>query len=243
MNTLSEAWEKEAARWIKWAREPGHDSYWQFPRDQFFELLPKPGKLTVDIGCGEGRLPRDLKKLGHKIVGCDASKTLIEAAREADPPGEYHLANAAKLPLNDACCDLATAFMSLQDVDDLDSSTREIHRILIDGGRACIAIVHPINSTGRFTDETANSPFVISGSYFDENNYSDTFERNGLEMTFHSKHRPLVRFSKSFEQAGLLMEAIREHPVPDGVAAGSDRWKRWQRLPLFMHFRLLKVGK
>jgi len=243
VNTLSEAWEQQAARWIKWAREPGHDSYWQFHRDQFFELLPQPGNLTVDIGCGEGRLPRDLKKLGHKVIGCDASKTLIEAAAEADPSGEYHLANAAKLPLPDACGDLVTAFMSLQDVDDLDSSTREIHRILIDGGHACIAIVHPINSSGEFTDESFDSPFVIKGSYFAEHNYSDTFERGGLEMTFHSKHRCLDTFSRSFEQADLLIEAIREHPVPDHVVAAGGRMKRWQRLPLFMHFRLLKIKR
>jgi len=37
---LSEVWEAEAERWIQWVRTPGHDSYWQFHRDQFLRLLP-----------------------------------------------------------------------------------------------------------------------------------------------------------------------------------------------------------
>jgi ubiquinone/menaquinone biosynthesis C-methylase UbiE len=242
-DTLSKAWEEQAERWVKWAREPGHDSYWQFHRDQFFELLPSPGQLTVDVGCGEGRLPRDLKARGHKVIGIDASPTLIKYARQADPTGEYHEANAAAIPLANECCDLVIAFMSLQDVDDLPKATAEISRILKAGGRACVAIVHPLNSAGRFSDDTAESPFVIAGAYLSEMEYSDTFERDGLEMTFHSKHRTVDAYSRSFEAGGLLMEAIREHAIPQAQAEQSQRKRQWQRLPLFMHFRLLKPLK
>lgn len=78
---LSDDWEHEAGNWIEWARAPGHDSYWRFHRDQFLTLVPPPGKLTVDVGCGEGRLPRDLKRLGHRVIGIDSSPTLIDAER------------------------------------------------------------------------------------------------------------------------------------------------------------------
>jgi hypothetical protein len=40
--SLSEAWEKEAKRWAKWARKPSHDSYWQFHRDQSSAFCPDP---------------------------------------------------------------------------------------------------------------------------------------------------------------------------------------------------------
>src|SRR6266511_3797332 len=64
---LRAAWEQSASDFIAWARKPGHDSYWNFHRDLFLELVPAPGKRTLDFGCGEGRLSRDLKALGHGV--------------------------------------------------------------------------------------------------------------------------------------------------------------------------------
>jgi SAM-dependent methyltransferase len=239
---LHDAWEREANAWIRWARAPGHDSYWRFHRDQFFELLPPPGRLTVDIGCGEGRLPRDLKTRGHRVIGVDASPTLIAAARVADPEGDYRCADAAKLPLADGSCDLAIAFMSLQDVDDLLAAMREIGRVLDPGGSAGIAIVHPLNSSGRFVDEAATSPFVIRGTYLAEFAYADTVSRDGLDMTFSSRHRPLEVYARALEAAGLAIDAIREPPVPVGPTGISERSERWQRIPLFMHLRARKMS-
>ena len=105
------------------------------------------------------------------------------------------------MPLEDAWADLAVAFMSLQDVDDLEPSVLEIARVLKEGGRACLAIVHPINSAGKFAGENADSEFIIKDSYLDEYRYSDWFERAGLEMTFYSQHRPLERYSCALERA------------------------------------------
>jgi len=238
--SLSEAWDREANAWITWARAPGHDSYWRFHRDQFLELLPVPGRLTVDIGCGEGRLTRDLKARGHRVVGIDVSRTMIDAARAADPDGDYRCADAAKLPLDDGCCDLVIAFLSLHDVDDLPAATAEISRVLDAAGRACIAIVHPLNSSGKFVDESATSPFVISGTYLSEFAYTDRVSRDGLDMAFHGCHRPLEMYARALEAAGLVIDAIREPPVPAGPTGLSERSKRWQRIPLFMHLRVRK---
>ena len=212
---------------------------WRFHRDQFFELLPPPGHLTLDIGCGEGRVTRDLKALGHTVVALDASPTLIDAARAADPTGDYRLVDAARLPLADGACDLAVAFMSLQDVDDMPSAVAEIGRVLLPGACACIAVVHPLNSAGKFADETAESPFVIRGSYLGESAYHDAVTRDGFDMTFYSRHRPIDSYSRALERAGLYIDAIREHPMP-ASAVRSDRSIRWMRVPLFLHLRARK---
>jgi ubiquinone/menaquinone biosynthesis C-methylase UbiE len=106
-----------------------------------------------------------LKELGHRIVGIDSSPSLIAAAREFDPSMDMRLADAAVLPLDDGCADLAIGFMSLQDIDGMPAAIREAARVLEPGGRLCLAIVHPINSGGRFEEATADAHFVIKGDY------------------------------------------------------------------------------
>jgi len=233
---LRDSWEAHAREWIAWSRAPGHDSYWRFHRDQFLGLLPTPGRCTIDIGCGEGRLTRHLKELGHRIVGVDASPTLVAAAKELDPAMDIRLADAEALPFEDASADLAVAFMSLHDIDAMTVAIREVARVLEPGGRFCLAIVHPINSAGRFETERADAPFVIKGDYLEPSRYVDTVERNGLSMTFHSQHRSLEAYFLALEDAGFVIEALREPCVPDRAIA-SERGRRWQRLPLFLHMR------
>lgn len=236
---LRAAWEEQAPAFIAWAREPGHDSYWQFHRDVFLELVPPPGRRTLDLGCGEGRLSRDLKALGHEVVGVDGSETMLAAAREADAELELHHADAAALPFPAGAFDLMVAFMSLQDVDDADGAIREAARVLEPGGRLCLAVVHPLNSAGTFDGEEAESPFVIEGSYLDPSYYADNVARDGLEITFVSAHRPLEAYAEALTGAGLLIERLREPAVPEQAIA-KPRARRWQRLPLFLHMRALK---
>ena len=233
--SVRDAWEAEALNWLAWARQPGHDSYWRFHRDRFLELLPPPPALVLDVGCGEGRLPRDLKGAGYEVVGVDGSVTLIQHALEADPGGDYRVADAADLPFADASFPVVTAFMSLQDVDDADAAVRDIGRVLAPGGRVCLALVHPINSAGRFEEDVPDAPFIIRGSYFEPGRYADTVERDGLSMTFTSYHRPLQAYADALEAAGLLIERLVE--VPDSSDPPGDRWRR---LPLFLQIRALK---
>lgn len=239
--TLRQAWQDQAPNWLAWVRRPGHDSFDRFHRDLFLPLLPAPGALTLDIGCGEGRLSRLMAAAGHRVVGIDASPTLAAAAREASPATPVALADAAALPLPDGCADLAVAFMSLQDVDDMPAAVGEIARVLVPGGRLCLATVHPLNSAGAFRSQEPDSEFVLDGSYLESHRYADRSERDDLRMTFHSWHHPLTTYTRALERSGLLIEAVREPAVPeDSLRAESSR--RWQRLPLFLHIRARLVG-
>jgi SAM-dependent methyltransferase len=127
--------------------------------------------------------------------------------------------------------------MSPQDIDDLDRALREAARVLVPGGRLRMALVHPMNSAGRFTSREADAIFEISDSYFDERRYDDTIESNGLTMTFASIHRSLERVARAVFGAGLLIDYVAEPPdtsEPPGA--------RWRRLPLFLHLGAVKPG-
>lgn len=224
---------------MAWAREPGHDSYWAFHRDLFLDLVPPAGRRTLDLGCGEGRLSRDLKGLGHDVVGVDISPTMIAAARAADPEIETHIADAAALPFADGAFDCVVAHLSLQDVDDLPQAVREAARVLEPNGRFCVAIVHPLNSAGDFEGDAADSPLVIRESYLAESFYEDNLVRRGLEMTFVSAHRAMSAYGEAITGAGMLIDALREPALPE-AAITRPRSRRWQRFPVFLHLRAVK---
>jgi ubiquinone/menaquinone biosynthesis C-methylase UbiE len=230
--SLRDAWEEQAPNWIRWAREPGHDSYWRFHREALLSSLPKPGRLTIDVGCGEGRITRDLRAAGHRVVGVDAAPSMIAAAREADPDGEYVEANAEKLPFEDGSADLVLAFMSLMDMDDMPGVVREIARVLQSSGRLVAAVVHPINSAGIFSSrEDDDAPFVID-SYLGPRRYTDVLERDGLPMTFNSIHFTLEDYSRALEESGLMLDELRE--------LYEDENPHWSRIPLFLRFDAVK---
>jgi hypothetical protein len=46
-------WDQEADNWTRWARTPGHDAYWQYRDDFFDQIVPRPGRCTVEMGCRE----------------------------------------------------------------------------------------------------------------------------------------------------------------------------------------------
>lgn len=122
-----------------------------------------------------------MKWWGYSVVGVDGSPTMIKYAREADPDGEYIVADAASLPFSGASFDLVTAFMSLQDVDDLESAVRENARVIRPGGFLCVAIVHPTSSAGEFDGREPDAPFVISGSYLERRRVGGKpFVRGGM---------------------------------------------------------------
>ena len=231
--SLREAWEAEAPNWIRWAREPGHDSYWRFHREQFLASLPPPGRLTLDAGCGEGRVTRDLRALGHHVIGFDVAPSMLAAAREADPGGEYLEADAADLPFDDGSADLVLAFMTLMDMDDMPGAVQEIGRVLEPGGRFVAAVVHPINSAGGFVPRSGgdDAPYVIE-SYLGARPYADHLERDGLEMTFTSMHFTLEDYSRALEAGGFVVEELRELYDLENP--------RWNRVPLFLRWTAVK---
>jgi SAM-dependent methyltransferase len=164
---------------------------------------------------------------------------MVAAAREADPAIETHVADAADLPFSDAAFDLVVAFMSLQDMDDMDAAIGEAARVLGPGGTLCLAVVHPLASAGRFAGEDASSPFVIDGSYLETYRYSDSFARDGLEITLVSERRPIGSYVAALSGAGFVVERLRETDVPESGIV-RPRSRRWQRIPLFLHLRAAK---
>jgi SAM-dependent methyltransferase len=239
--SLRAAWEANALDWAAWARTPDHDHFfWYYNLPRFLEIVPPPGALTLDVGCGEGRVARALTELGHRVVGFDGSPTLARLARTHHEPIVAVNADAAALPVADGAADGAVAFMSLQDVDDLEGALHELGRVLRPAGTLCLAILHPMVTAGDDADDATHLDFVINHRYSSPRRFVDDIERDGLRMQFHSIHRPLEAYVDALHDAGFVIELLRE-PVPDAAAiARFPRFVRQDRIPWYLHVRAIR---
>jgi SAM-dependent methyltransferase len=235
--SFNQDWEREAANWIQWAR--ADDAYWEYS-PAFFELVP-PGRATLEIGCGEGRVTRDLAALGHTVTAVDASPTLLAAAEEAYPDAKYVLGDGADLPFEDGSFDLVVAYNSLIDVQDMPRTVREAQRVLTDDGRFCICVTHPLSDAGNFEAREPNARFVITGSYLESRRVDLYFQRGDMEMTFHGWSYPLSDYARALEDAGFAIEALREPKQRDDIVAADAAEARWQRIPMFLFLRAAKI--
>jgi len=114
--SLQDYWDGQADAWAAFVRTDGHDvahARLNFP--EFLRLLPPPGRATLDVGCGEGRVGAELEQRGYRVVGVDSSPQMVELARERH---EAVVADATALPFEDGSFDLALAYMSLMNMDD-----------------------------------------------------------------------------------------------------------------------------
>jgi SAM-dependent methyltransferase len=229
-------WEPEAGNWVRWARTPGHDAYWYY-RDAFFQMLPPPGARTIELGCGEGRVARDLVQRGHRVVGVEPARTLAFHARDADATSAYVVADGAAVPSGSDAFDLVVAYNSLQVVADMRGTVREAARLLRPGGHFCLTVSHPAMDLGKFVETDAGTVFAVRPSYFESRRVEDTVVVDGLEVTCRGWTYTLEDYVRALGDAGLVVEALRE-PRP---RAPSGRYERWLDVPLFLMARTVKA--
>ncbi len=234
-------WEDQAEQWARFARSPEHDHFfWEFNGPRFLELVPAPGRLTLDVGCGEGRLGRLLHERGHRVIALDGSLNLARMAHRSGGQTVV-VGDVSRLPLASGSADIAVAFMSLQDLADLDRVVDEVARVLQGGGRFCVAIAHPLRSAGGFLAKASSSPFQLE-SYFDARPWMWETQHTGMRLTLPGIHRPLEAYTRALQQSGFLIETLREpRPTKHQVARYRES-ARWQRIPCFLHIRAIKSG-
>lgn len=213
---LRQGWDVHAQEWIDWVRSPDcQDSYWRFHRDSFLELIPplKSDQLLIDIGCGEGRVARDLQLRDQRVFGVDLSFTMCKAtAAHSSDPSPVLQADAAALPLADSSVDGAIAFMSLQDIDNMTGAVNEISRVLKDGASMTMAIVHPMYSSGKFSQpqNDGKNSFVMKRTYFQTEILVSTDHHGDLSVTLFREHRPLQSYINALTRADFHVEQLLE---------------------------------
>jgi SAM-dependent methyltransferase len=225
-----EHWARVAKQWIAWARSPEHDAYWSY-RKTLLAFIGNGAGKALDVGCGEGRVSRDLKSLGYHVTATDTVAEMVDAARQADSADEYAVSDATSLGFEDGTFDLVVAYNVLMDVEDVPRSVREMRRVMRPDGTLLVSLVHPFRDRGRFAGDAPDAPFIVSGTYYGRERFEGSEERGGLQMDFAGWSQPLQDYMAALEAAGLAITSLLE-PQPD--AERQAALQQWSRIPLFL---------
>jgi 2-polyprenyl-3-methyl-5-hydroxy-6-metoxy-1,4-benzoquinol methylase len=217
-----DAWNAAAHEWVGRIRE-GMGGRVHVHDASLYDLLPPPAGLALDVGCGEGRLVRELADRGYDVVGLDASEALIEEARSADPDGRYEVAAIDALPVEDGAAQFVICVNVLPHVHDLESAAVELARVLAPGGALLIGTIHPLAHAGTYDEETGE---LRISDYYDR-------EREVVplgEHTVHHERRTIEDYLRTLLGAGFVLTALREVPGETG------------KLPLYLDLLLSRTA-
>jgi SAM-dependent methyltransferase len=108
------------------------------------------GAVVADVGTGTGRLLPDLRGRTDRVIGVDASRSMLDQARRRlDAHGisdvDFRLGDMAHLPLQDGEADAVLVNMALHHVPEPVVALRELHRVLSPDGVLLIGDFLPHN--------------------------------------------------------------------------------------------------
>lgn len=99
------------------------------------------GKTVLEYGCGDGLNTVILARRGARVIALDISKELIDVARQRllvnklETKVDFVVGSAYDIPMPDESVDVVFGMAILHHLE-LDSSAREVRRVLCKGGRA-----------------------------------------------------------------------------------------------------------
>jgi demethylmenaquinone methyltransferase/2-methoxy-6-polyprenyl-1,4-benzoquinol methylase len=127
----------------------GRDQHWK--RRLIATAAIEPGERVLDLACGTGDLAFAAAARGGKVIGLDLTPRMVQLAQlaQAEQARARGTATAASLtslttftvgdmmslPIADASIDVITTGYGLRNVPVLDDAIREMHRVLVPGGR------------------------------------------------------------------------------------------------------------
>lgn len=185
------------------------------------ELDLLSGLNILDLGCGAGRSSRFLRDLGNVVTGIDQNRSMITAALESDPDGDYrHVPRGDTLPFaNDSFGALFSSWMILEEGsnDEIIRLFTDCHRVLKPGSLALVVtntpefyqyhwvscrVDHPENQpplrSGQPVRATLLPEEVVVDDYFwSEQDYTHFFTTAGFEVV--DSHRPIGKDDDPFE--------------------------------------------
>jgi SAM-dependent methyltransferase len=190
-------------------------------------LAPVTDALYLDLGCGEGRVMRQVTaSAGARVHGVDVSFELAVSA------GVVAVAELPGIPMRGDAYDGVYSVLTLEHLDDHKAFFAEAARVTVEGGILALVVNHPIWTAPESTPITDDDGEVLwrSGRYFDRG--SSEVPAGNHAVVFH--HRSMASLFNAAARAGWSLEHMIELPHHElDEQAGIPRLLacRWRLLP------------
>lgn len=229
---MTNGWEESAQAWIASMGQKGDWSR-EYVLDPAMtkRLEGRTFALALDVGCGEGRFCRILQRHGIDTIGVEPTPSLLDAARQRDPSGDYRPGVAEKLEFDDASFDLVVTYLTLIDIEDFRTAINEMTRVLRPGGTLLMANLTSFFSAGStqgsIRDETGRFLHYPVDHYLEES--GEWFEWDDIRIK--NWHRPLTAYMRAFLECGLRLTYFDE---PEPTSVDHERSADYRRAPWFL---------
>lgn len=117
-------------------------------------MWPRAGEKILDVATGTGWTARTSARWGAHVTGVDIAADLLAAAEELSghirPGIEFQLADAEKLPFEDATFDGVISTFGVMFAGNHNNAAAELARVCKPGGRLVLATWDPAGSIAEF---------------------------------------------------------------------------------------------
>jgi SAM-dependent methyltransferase len=189
-----------------------------FEYPSFMALLPDvAGKRVLDLGCGAGRLARDLAERGAaEVIGVDLSERMLALARaECSHPRMTYLRESIEaVAFPRERFDLVVSSMAFHYVGDYHGLARRIAGWLAPGGLLVFSTEHPVYLTRASTEGWVRD--AEGRLYWGVDRYGEEGlrEEHWIARGVRKYHRMPSTLLNGLIEAGLSIERVLE-PMPD----------------------------
>lgn len=189
-----------------WLSEVESDpSYREVVTPLLLEVLDvEPGRLYLDVGCGDGRVMKEVVSLGASVHGLDINPDLAALA------GTAAVANMVAIPFRGDCFDGVYSVLALEHVVDHEAFFEETARVTKPDGVLAVVVNHPTWTAPEATPISDMDGEVLwrPGEYFSSG--STEMPAGEGSVTFH--HRSMADLLNAAADAGWDLEQMIELP-------------------------------
>ena len=212
-------------------------------------------EILLDLGCGQGYFTHLFLPGVARVIGVDASETLLRIAKgqtkiEDLDRAEFFIAESHAIPMiADNSVHKILITLALQNIRECAKTFVECARVLKPSGSVHIVLNHPSfripKASGWRYDDTTKVLHREVSRYLSEFSSAIVMHPGSKEKreTTVSFHRPLEKYMEHARDAGLALVDLEEwasHKIsqPGPRAAAEDRARR--EIPLFMYLQFKK---